>query len=242
VVFTLNVLAFLLMGMQARSIVLRMQGPHLRHSLEFAGLVIVAIVITRMIVVLGYSYWDYRREKSPDARNEAIFMGWCGMRGFVTLATAFALPENFPHRDTAVLTAFAVALSTLVLQGLTLAPLVRKLGLDRSQESVAELASARVALAQSGLESVANEEGPEAENLQYRLSLKLRRCLDRGQCGPLDRMHSLGLKAIEAERAELEKLRSDDKVSATGYLDLQEQLDWAELTLLSDSDRRIEEI
>lgn len=242
VVFTLNVLAFLLMGMQARSILLRMQGPHLRHSLEFAGLVIVAIVITRMIVVLGYTYWENRHEKSPDARNEAIFMGWCGMRGFVTLATAFALPENFPHRDTAVLTAFAVALATLVLQGLTIAPLVRKLGLDRSLESVEELASARVALAQRGLESVAHEEGPEAENLRYRLSLKLRRCLDRGRCGPLDQMRTLGLKAIEAERTELEKLRSDDKVSATGYLDLQEQLDWTELTLLSDSDRRIEEI
>jgi monovalent cation/hydrogen antiporter len=242
VVFTLNVLAFLLMGMQARSIVLRMQGSHLRHSLAFATLVFIAVVITRMIVVFGYSYWEYRREKSPEARSEAIFMGWCGMRGFVTLATAFALPENFPHRDTAVLTAFAVALATLVLQGLTLAPLVRKLKLDRSQQSVEELASARVTLARTALASVANEQGPEAENLQYRLSLKLQRCLDRGQCGPLDRMRTLGLKAVEAERAELENLRSDDKISATGFLDLQEQLDWTELTMLTDSDRRIEEI
>jgi CPA1 family monovalent cation:H+ antiporter len=230
------------MGMQARSIVLRMQGSHLRHSLAFATLVFIAVVITRMIVVFGYSYWEYRREKSPEARSEAIFMGWCGMRGFVTLATAFALPENFPHRDTAVLTAFAVALATLVLQGLTLAPLVRKLKLDRSQQSVEELASARVTLARTALASVANEQGPEAENLQYRLSLKLQRCLDRGQCGPLDRMRTLGLKAVEAERAELENLRSDDKISATGFLDLQEQLDWTELTMLTDSDRRIEEI
>jgi CPA1 family monovalent cation:H+ antiporter len=242
VVFTLNVLAFLLMGMQSRSIVLRMQGPHLRHSLAFAGLVFVAVVITRMVVVLGYGYWEYRRDKSPEARNEAIFMGWCGMRGFVTLATAFALPENFPHRDTVVLTAFFVALASLVVQGFTLEPLVRKLGLDRSRQSLEEVASARVALARTALESIAAEQGPEAENLQYRLSLKLQRCMDRGQCGPMDRMHTLGLKAIEAEREELEKLRNDDEISATGYLDLQEQLDWTELTLVSDSDRRIEEI
>ena len=64
-------------------------------------------------------------------------MGWCGMRGFVTIATAFALPDSFPHRDTVVLTAFSVVLATLVLQGLTLAPMVRRLGLDRSEEAIA---------------------------------------------------------------------------------------------------------
>ena len=70
-------------------------------------------------------------------------MGWCGMRGFVTIATAFALPEVFPHRDTVVLTAFAVVLATLVLQGLTLGPIVQLLKLDRSEEAIGELASAR---------------------------------------------------------------------------------------------------
>ena len=135
VVFTLNVVAFLLMGMQAKSIVTQMQGPHLRHALGFAGLVVLAVVCTRMIVVLGYSYLASRREKSSGTLGQAVFMGWCGMRGFVTIATAFALPDSFPHRDTVVLTAFSVVLATLVLQGLTLAPLVRRLGLDRSEEA-----------------------------------------------------------------------------------------------------------
>jgi monovalent cation/hydrogen antiporter len=242
VVFTLNVVAFLLMGMQAKSIVTRMHGPHLRHALEFAGVVVLAVVCTRMIVVLGYSYLESRREKSGTTLRQGIFMGWCGMRGFVTIATAFALPGSFPHRDTVVLTAFSVVLATLVLQGLTLAPLVRRLGLDRSEEALLELSSARVTLARTALASMADEQGPEAENLRYRLSLKLQRCIDSEKCGPLDRLHNLGLTAVHAERTELENLRGEDKIGPSAYLGLQEQLDWNELTLLRDSQRQIEEI
>jgi CPA1 family monovalent cation:H+ antiporter len=242
VVFTLNVIAFLLMGMQAKSIIARMQGPHLRQALGFAGLVVLAVICTRMIVVLGYSYLASRKEKSSETLRQATFMGWCGMRGFVTIATAFALPDAFPHRDTVVLTAFSVVLATLVLQGLTLAPMVIRLGLDRSDEASLELASARVALARTALTSVAEERGPEADNLRYRLSLKLQRCIDREKCEPLDRLHDLGLAAVHAERAELENLRSEDKIGPSAYLGLQEQLDWNELTLLRDSERRIEEI
>jgi CPA1 family monovalent cation:H+ antiporter len=242
VVFTLNVLAFLLMGMQARSIVTRMQGPHLREALEFAGLVVLAVVCTRIIVVLGYSYLESRRKKSSGTFRQAIFMGWCGMRGFVSIATAFALPDSFPHRDTVVLTAFSVVLATLVLQGLTLAPMVRLFKLDRSDEALDELASARVTLARIALASVAEEQGPEAENLRYRLSLKLQRCVDNEKCGPLDQLRNLGLIANQAERSELDNLRTEDKIGPNVYLGLQEQLDWDELTLLRDSERQIEEI
>jgi monovalent cation/hydrogen antiporter len=242
VVFTLNVVAFLLMGMQAKSIIERMHGAHLREALAFAALVVLAVVGTRMIVVLGYSYLEARRQKSSETFKQGIFMGWCGMRGFVTIATAFALPDSFPHRDTVVLTAFSVVLATLVFQGLTLAPLVRYLRLDRSEEALLELASARVTLARTALASMADEHGPEAENLRYRLSLKLQRCVDGDRCGPLDRLRDLGLTAVQAERMELENLRSEDKIGPSGYLGLQEQLDWNELTMLRDSESQIEEI
>ncbi len=217
-------------------------GLTCERLLGFAALVVLAVIFTRMIVVLGYSYLEARRRKIQRNIRQAIFMGWCGMRGFVTIATAFALPDSFPHRDTVVLTAFSVVLATLVLQGLTLAPMVRRLGLDRSEEAPLELASARVTLARTALTSMADEQGPEAENLRYRLSLKLQRCVDRERCEPLDRLHDLGLTAVHAERAELENLRSEDKIGPSDYLGLQEQLDWNELTLLRDSERQIEEI
>jgi monovalent cation/hydrogen antiporter len=105
-----------------------------------------------------------------------------------------------------------------------------------------ELASARVTLARTALGSMADQQGPEAENLRYRLSLKLQRCVDSEKCGPLDRLRDLGLSVVQAERGELENLRSEDKIGPNAYLGLQEQLDWNELTLLRDSERQIEEI
>ena len=158
------------------------------------------------------------------------------------MAAAFALPESFPHRDTVVLTAFSVVLATLVLQGLTLAPIARLLKLDRTDDATRELASARVVLAEVALASIDDQQGPEADNLRYRLTLDLQKCMCETDVESLDRLRDLGLKAIEAERDALETLRTDDTIGPTGYLGLQEQLDWQELTLLSDADRQIEEI
>jgi CPA1 family monovalent cation:H+ antiporter len=253
VVFTLNVFAFLLMGMQARSIVMRLEGSHLREALGFAGLVILAVICTRLFVVLGFSRLEAWRECSggagtPGTLGESFFVGWCGMRGFVTIAAAFALPVSFPHRDTVVLTAFSVVLATLVLQGLTLAPIVRLFKLDRTDEATSELASARVVLAEVALSSIEDQQGPEADNLRYRLSLNLQNCINLQYCNDdanvvsLDRIRDLGLKAIESQRDALETLRADDSIGPTEYLGLQEQLDWHELTLLRDADRQIEEI
>jgi Na+/H+ antiporter len=247
VVFTLNVFAFLLMGMQARSILARLQPSHLREALAFAALVVLAVVCTRLIVVIGFNrleaWWASSKKKpAPATVSEALFVGWCGMRGFVTIATAFALPDNFPQRDAVVLTAFCVVLATLVLQGLSLAPLVKLLKLDRSGYAALELSSARAALAEAALASIAGQDGPEADNLRYRLSLIRRTCRRETGIESLERYRKLGLQAIEAEREQLETLRTNDRIGPDAYLGLQEHLDWSELTLLRDIDRKIEEI
>ncbi|HEX6773342.1 MAG TPA: cation:proton antiporter [Acidobacteriaceae bacterium] len=242
VVFTLNVLAFLLMGMQGKAIVTRMQGAHLRHALAFAGVVILVVIVTRLVVVLGYWYLESRWDRPRSTFGEAFFVGWCGMRGFVTIATAFALPASFPHRDTVVLAAFSVVLATLVVQGLTLAPLVRLLKLDQTEEAARELTFARVAMGNAALDSIADEQGPEADNLRYRLFLHLQRCMDVEISPELERLRSLGMTAVTAERSTLEDLRNEDRIGTDAYLGLQEQIDWNELTLLRDADRQIEEI
>ncbi len=137
VVFTLNVFAFLLMGLQGRSIIARMPPDHLQESLTFAGVIVLAVIAARMAVVIGFNrskaLWDrFHNRPEETSWRQAVFVGWSGMRGFVTLATAFALPASFPQRDLAVLTAFAVVLATLVLQGSTLVPLIRLLKLDQA--------------------------------------------------------------------------------------------------------------
>jgi monovalent cation/hydrogen antiporter len=141
-----------------------------------------------------------------------------------------------------VLTAFSVVLATLVLQGFTLAPLVKLLKLDQSEEALRELSSARASMANAALASIAGQRGSEAENLRYRFSLKESTCRKETSGEPLERLRELTLRAIEAEREELEKLRIRDQIGADAYLALQEQLDWGELNTLRDDDRKIEEI
>lgn len=104
--------------------------------LVVAAVVCAAVILTRLARVGGaaaVSVWLRRRRGDGrrlareglalTARGAAV-VGWCGMRGTVTLAAALALPTVYPHRDLILATAFDVALGTLVVQGLTLRPLL----------------------------------------------------------------------------------------------------------------------
>ncbi len=247
VVFVLNVLAFLLMGMQARVIIAHMGADHLRQASGFAVMVVAVVVAARLAVVIGYNRWiTWRRRQRglPELASvrQAILVGWCGMRGLLTLATAFALPASFPQRDEVVLAAFSVVLGTLVLQGLTLGPLIRLLGLDQSGGLEQELARARARLATAALEKLDGEVGQEAERLRAAYLVQSGAADDPSGHAPLLRQRSLGLAAIAAERDTLEALRADHQLGMEAFGLLQEELDWRALTLLPDEERRIEEV
>jgi CPA1 family monovalent cation:H+ antiporter len=246
VVFALNVFAFLLMGLQGRSIITRMKPEHLRGSLMFAGLVVVAVVIARLAIVIGFdrlnAWWEmlHRRPK-PSSWRRAVLEGWTGMRGFVTLATAIALPASFPQRDLVVLTAFFVVLATLVVQGLTLAPLVRLLKLNEGDALKQEVANGRCRLATAALTALEGQTGAEADTIRHGYLIQRDAIKGPGGARASKERREFGLSAIRAERKELERMRADDTIGADTYLLLQEELDWTELTLLSDDERRIEE-
>jgi len=245
VVFLLNVLAFLLMGMQVRGIVGDMAPARFWEAARFAALVAAAVVVARMAVILGYNRltaWIFRRrgEQPPASLAQAMLVGWAGMRGLVTLATAFALPADFPQRDMVALAAFAVVVMTLVVQGGTLAPVIRLLGLNQGEARAREMDGARLALAQAALASLGDEDGEERRHLRWVFE-RHRAAVSDGATEPVDRLRAAGLAAVRAQRARLEELRDGHEVGVDGYLLLQEELDWKELTLLPEDDRRIEE-
>lgn len=246
VVFVLNVLAFLLMGMQARIIVERTASAHLREASGFAALVVATVVISRLVVVIGFNRWmswRHRRRGQPEPASirQAVLVGWSGMRGLVTLATAFALPASFPRRDEVVLAAFSVVLATLVVQGLTLGPLIRLLGLSQAGGLERELSEARASLAAAALEELEGEAGQEAASLRRDYVLQRESAADPSGHGPLRRRRMLGLAAIAAERKQLEALRAEYRLGIDTFSLLQEELDWRALTLLPDDERRMEE-
>src|SRR4030088_3456837 len=114
-----------------------------------------------------------RRPMAAPTVQGGIVISWCGMRGIVTLAAAFALPNGFPYRDLIVLTAFSVVLGTLVLQGLTLKPLLRALDLHDDDPVGRELIAARQRALRAGLETFEHEQSPVAIAIRKELTTRL---------------------------------------------------------------------
>jgi CPA1 family monovalent cation:H+ antiporter len=174
------------------------------------------------------------------------------MRGTVTLAAALALPTDFPFRDLILTTAFGVTLGTLVLQGLTLRPLLLHLRLEDDGAVEREVRLARVETLRAALTAAAT--CPEAETaalVRHRYELELRRAeadLSRGRAeangaapngdgaaaAPSDGDSQDGDAAVvraatQAQRRRLVALRSDGTIGDAAFQRVEEELDWAEL-------------
>ena len=139
VVFALNILAFIFIGLQIRPILESLEPAERGRYFAVAGAVLVTVIVVRLAWHMSFNAvvrWRDRRfgfhPPRPMLRptvGSGLVISWAGMRGIVSLAAALALPAAFPYRDLIVLTAFAVVLGTLVIQGLTLKPLLRALDL-----------------------------------------------------------------------------------------------------------------
>ena len=108
----------------------------------------------------------------PTVRT-GLMISWSGMRGIVSLAAALALPTAFPYRNLILLTAFAVVLGTLLIQGLTLKPLLRALDLRDDDPVGRELRAARERALGAGLESLPNDQSPIAKAVRHEFTAHL---------------------------------------------------------------------
>lgn len=142
VVFILNSLIFILLGLQLRH-VLQGISEYPSGALALYGIVISSVVIlVRFIWILPSAmhplYFTKRtlQKEQFNPRNMIVF-GWAGMRGVVSMAAALALPLTlstgvpFPHRNLVIYLTFCVILSTLLLLGFTLPWVIQKLKLPR---------------------------------------------------------------------------------------------------------------
>jgi len=155
----LEAVVFTLIGLQLTEVAEAGGGQAV--PLVIAGLVVTAAAVAaRVIWVFPVSYLQRAlipalRRREPDASWKApAVISWAGMRGVVSLAAAFAIPETVPGRDVVVFLAFFVTVATLALHGLTLPWLIRKLGVqggesqaDALAEAQAQHAAARAAMA-----------------------------------------------------------------------------------------------
>lgn len=138
-----------------------------------------------------------------------------------------------------MLTAFAVVLATLIVQGLTLSPLVHLLGLDGENGLDEELARIRADMASVALEALEGKTGAAADHWRYRFAAVPTQTPPRA--GEMEIRRTLGLKAIGRQRERLEALRDTQSVGADAFLILQEELDFEEVSISREDERQIEE-
>jgi Na+/H+ antiporter len=237
VIFVLNVLAFLLMGLQARIILTQLQGAALVHALKLAGLVLATVILVRFAWVMTYGTLlrRYRKRRATGGAvpplGISILVSWCGMRGLVTLATALALPPQFPQREVIVLSAFIVVLGTLIIQGFTIRPLITWLRIARDGSLDADVARTRDAMLEAALEAIRDETGPIAEEVRAEFSAARRESIDRTR--PATSYDALRRRGLEAERRLLNGWRRNGRIPDDVYHHLEDELDRTELDLAS---------
>jgi NhaP-type Na+/H+ or K+/H+ antiporter len=237
VIFVLNVLAFLLMGLQARSILGQLGEGELLKDLAFAGIVLAVVIVVRFVWVMGYGlivrkYRRYLEGKLQGAIPQVkigVLVAWCGMRGLVTLATAIALPPQFPGRDKIVLSAFTVVLGTLVLQGFTIRPLIAWLKIPADTSLDADVATARNAMLDAALEALQGQDGAAAAAVRGQYGAV--RAVNVGRMRPVTEYEQAQRRAIAAERQVLVAWREHGRILDDTYHHLEDELDRAELHL-----------
>lgn len=236
VVFILNVLAFLLMGLQARTILNQLQSDALLHALRFAGIVLAVVIGVRFVYVMAYGivlrgfkgYFERHllHAKAPNA-SIGVLVSWCGMRGLVTLATALALPNDFPSRDLIVLSAFVVVLGTLILQGFTIRPLIAALRIAPDLSLDEEVRETRNAMFDAALSELSQISGEAAAALSAEYGAARADSVGRSQ--PDTEYHGIRRRAIAAERQLLAEWRRGGRIQDDTYHLLEDELDRAEL-------------
>jgi Na+/H+ antiporter len=248
-VFLLNAVLFTLVGMQLVRVVHQVPGRPGRQVVAVIAAVVAVVVGSRMVwILLGPAAARLLgRAAQSLAWREGMVVGWAGMRGGVSLAAAMAVPlqladgSPFPDRDLVIVVAATVIVVTLMLQGMSLPWLLRRLGIGREdtrdQERLARLQAVRAALA--ALDDHAAAEGADdaIESLRALYTARARRLEvadeDRpsrtlGGADELQRYRALRLESLDVQRSVVLGLWQQGRISAAVYRVIERSLDLEE--------------
>jgi monovalent cation/hydrogen antiporter len=241
VVFVLNILAFIFIGLQIRPILDSLEPSMRGRYFAVAAAVLVTVIVVRLVWHMSFNAlirWRDRRMGFHPPRpmlrasvGSGLIISWAGMRGIVTLAAALALPQNFPFRDLIVLTSFAVVLGTLSLQGLTLKPLMRALNLHDNDPVGQEVTAARVRALQVGLASFEDDDSSVAEVVRQEFTTHLGS--PHPEVDPAAEVRSahneIHRNALAAARQAVLAMRDREEIGDDAFHLIEEELDWLEM-------------
>jgi CPA1 family monovalent cation:H+ antiporter len=252
--FVLNGIVFVLIGLQLPYVVQGIRGQGVRGLIVYGALFSVVLIVLRMVWMypgaeLAFQIRKRVLKQKVDRRGgKAVFViGWTGMRGVVALAAAISLPETlgngqpFAAKNLIVFLTFSVIVVTLVLQGLTLPPLIRALGLAGDEGARIEEETARRLVLQeviAQLEEGRQSEGEDSataheyEDLLHEYGDRLEELEEESKLHPEARGRgprvSLVLNALTAERRAILRLRDEGRISDDVWRTLEYEVDLTE--------------
>jgi len=259
VLFWLNGLAFLLLGLQFPRLLGAVRDAYSPAQLAlFTAAVSGVAVLARILWMFPGAYLPFllfRRiretEELPSWRSVTV-AGWAGMRGTVTLAAALSLPmalpdgAPFPARDIVIFLSFGVIAVTLLLQGTTLEWLIRRLGLKEDSARAQEERLARTTAVDAGLRQLrsrqksaaAPEESAALGEVIAEYEGRLAELTAEGETQASAHRrrlsgHAHRLAAVRAEREAIDDLWRRDVISDEIHRPLQQLLDHEESMLLA---------
>jgi monovalent cation/hydrogen antiporter len=243
-VYLANAVLFILVGLQLQPILDDLSDTAVAVLVAQGALVSGVVVAVRFGWGFSVPYLIRLIDRRPSqvgrrvGARERLLLGWCGMRGAVSLAAALALPLDFPLRDLILFLAFAVILVTLVLQGLTLPALIRRLRLDADDREEREEVKARLAATRAALDRLDELAGADwtrddtVERLHGLYEFRRRRLKARGgyleDDGVEDRSMAyqrLLRELLEAQRQAIVRLRNRGEISNDVMHRIERELD-----------------
>jgi len=213
-VFLLNGVVFLLIGLEISALATQMDRATLFELAGLGVLISIALIAVRAIWIFGMAAWQriIRRARQPLTISEATVLSWAGMRGVVSLAAALAVPATlpggaaFPARDALVVVTFTVILITLVGQGLTLPLLIRALHLGGDEDKRHEESHARQKLIGEALRRI---DELEKKWPDHRPLIDQLRSSYQHRAEHEEQMHEAPGNEAEQELVEHRQIRSD---------------------------------
>jgi CPA1 family monovalent cation:H+ antiporter len=258
-VYLLNGIIFIFIGLQLPQVMKGLEHKSLSHLIFEAGAVSVVLIGVRLLWIFPTAYVPrflfskiLDRDPYPDWRD-LLIIGWSGMRGVDSLATALALPfataagMSFPGRESIIFISFAVILVTLVAQGLTLPLLIQVLNVKGDGKAEREEHIARVASNQAALDYI---EGLAPSNAEYQEQLSLLEAQyhyrlaqlesgedaaffeERDTDGPASVFRQFALGALQIEHETLIDLRNEHRINDETLRVVQRDVDLAEARLV----------
>src|SRR6059058_2973433 len=244
----------MLIGLQLPQVIRALPPGSAFQVAKLAVLVLLVIVLVRFVWIFAATYLPRffsrtLRRKNRIPWQQTALIAWTGMRGADSLAGALAIPfllpngEPFPGRNLILLLTFCVIFGTLVLQGLTLAPLVRWLGIvddhvTESEERLARLKANEAALAHvEEMESLQRARPRRLERLRSEYADRIQQLRSEGPPEKTVRrlfsrdFEELAREALEAERETVINLRNEEVINDQALRRIQRDIDLAEARL-----------